>query len=71
MITVCAAFSALGPGLTYLSFSETSRLYSIKFKKHMHINRERIKKSWKKFMKGTLENVGTFQGSLNFDSSRI
>ena len=48
----------------YLSFSEMGRFYSTKFKKHMHIDSERIKKSWKEFMKGTLKMPGTFQGTL-------
>ena len=39
-------------------------LYSIKSKKHMHIDSERIKKSLKEFMKGTLKIQGTFQGTL-------
>ena len=34
----------------------------------MHVDREIIKKSWKEFMKGTLEIVETFQGPFNLDS---
>ena len=30
----------------------------------MHIDSERIKKSWKEFMKGTVKIQGTFQGTL-------
>ena len=34
----------------------------------MHIDRERIKKGWKKFMKGTLKIPGTYQRNFNLDS---
>ena len=34
----------------------------------MHIDRERIKKSWKKVIKGTLKIPGTFQGIFDLDS---
>ena len=38
------------------------RLYSIKVKKHIHIDRERIRKSRKDFIKGT------FNETVNLDS---
>ena len=34
----------------------------------MQMDRERIKKSWKEFIRGTLKIPGTFQGNFNLDS---
>ena len=34
----------------------------------MHIDSERIRKSWKKLMKGTLKIPGNFQGTFKLDS---
>ena len=34
----------------------------------MHIDKERIKKSWKEFMKETLKIPWTFQGNFDLDS---
>ena len=49
--TVCIVSSLRVKFNIDLTFSELNRFYSIKFKKHMDIDREKLKKSWKEFMK--------------------
>lgn len=41
---------------------------SFNAKTHMHIAREKIKKSLREFMNGTLKISGTFQESFNLNS---
>ena len=44
------------------------RLYSIKLKKDIHVEQERMNKTWKEFMKETLKIPGMFQGSFSSES---
>ena len=66
-LRVSAVSVALRSNLMKILVSVKSvKLYSIKFgKKHIHTDRERIKKSWDELMKGTLKIPVTFKWFFN------